>query len=91
MCDADEALRHIVSGEHFDVILCDVMMAGISGQEFFERLHAARSELADRVVFITGGATNGLAQRFLDTITNERLDKPFDLMALRAMVARVTA
>jgi DNA-binding NtrC family response regulator len=53
---AREGLRQIELDPKFDLILCDVAMAEISGQEFFERLGDVSPELRDRVVFMSGGA-----------------------------------
>jgi hypothetical protein len=38
------------------------------------------------MVFLTGGAFTPRARTFLDGVANPRLDKPFDMQALRAVV-----
>ena len=44
------------------------------------------------MVFMTGGAFTTHARDFLDRVPNARVDKPFDVRALRALVrARVEA
>ena len=78
----------LLAGEWFDAILCDLSMPHLRGDELFEELRPARPALADRFVFLTGGATEPGAEELLATIPNEQLDKPLDLRALRAIVHR---
>lgn len=90
--DARAALRRLADREHFDVILCDLMMPEMTGMDF----HAAAARLVPgvlpRVVYLTGGAFTPRARAFLDTIPNARVDKPFEEDALRRLVrARVQA
>jgi hypothetical protein len=40
------------------------------------------------MVFITGGAFTPAANEFLERVPNERLDKPFEPAAVRALVER---
>lgn len=84
---AREALELICSGKHFDVILSDLMMPEMSGVEFYMQLAARCPEAAERVVFISGAFT-AATEDFLSSIPNERLEKPFDASAVRALVQR---
>jgi hypothetical protein len=54
--------------------------------DFFAQLSAAREDLASRVVFLTGGAFGPRAQAFLEQTSNPRIEKPFQLQALRAFI-----
>jgi signal transduction histidine kinase/DNA-binding response OmpR family regulator len=84
---ADEALVAIAAGEHFDVILCDVMMPVVTGMDFFYRLDVEKKEQAERVVFLTGGVFSERASKFLEAIPKGRLlEKPFDSDDLKALV-----
>ena len=88
LTDPNEALAPDRGGERFDVILCDLMMP----QSPAWTLHAAapagaRPTRPTRIVFITGGAfTVHRPATFLDEVANARLEKPFDLTNLRALV-----
>ena len=84
--DADSALERITSGQDFDVVICDLMMPVKTGVEFFADLSAHAPEHAGRVIFLTGGAFTVKAREFLDKVTNPRLEKPFEMPALRALV-----
>ena len=85
---ATEAMALLEAGERFDVVLCDLMMPQITGMEFFASLEAYDAAQAAKVVFMTGGAFTEKARTFLDQVSNERIDKPFDIKALRALVNR---
>ncbi|HEX4384337.1 MAG TPA: PAS domain S-box protein, partial [Myxococcales bacterium] len=85
--DAREALEWIAAGDQFDLILCDMMMPLMTGMEFYTRLAAVAPHQADRIVFMTGGAFTPRAREFLARLPNLRLEKPFDLGHILAMVS----
>jgi PAS domain S-box-containing protein len=85
---AKAALDLFAAGKDFDVILSDLMMPGMSGMEFHAALSGLHPRMASRVVFVTGGAFTPEANAFLDRVPNERMEKPFDFLALRAMVQK---
>ena len=70
------------------MVLCDLSMPVVSGEQLYARLRAVAPEQAARVVFVTGGAVAPGAREFLEASTNERLDKPIDVARLRALVRR---
>ncbi len=87
--DAREALTLLLQGLSFDLILCDVMMPGMSGVDFHVALTQYRPELVERVVFITGGAFTPRAEQFLETVGNRRLTKPIAEETLRELIAEL--
>lgn len=89
LLDARQALELLERDAAFDVIICDIMMPYMSGIEFFENLRQRYPELTSRVVFMTGGAFHAPAQRFLRTLANPTLDKPFETRALQEAIAQV--
>jgi PAS domain S-box-containing protein len=84
--DAAEALRRIEAGESFDVVLCDLMMPFMTGMALHAALTRSRSDHAERMIFLTGGAFTDAGREFLDSVPNARLEKPFTLQTLRALV-----
>jgi PAS domain S-box-containing protein len=84
--DAREALADIDRGATYDVILCDLMMPGMTGMGLHEALARSRPELAERMVFLTGGAFTEAARAFLDRVPNLRMEKPIGLSDLRGLV-----
>ena len=87
--DARTALEQIARGEQFDVILCDLMMPNMTGMEFHEELSRLAPTVAERVIFMTGGAFVPAAREFLDRVDLPRLEKPVDVPALRAILRTV--
>jgi CheY-like chemotaxis protein len=86
-CDrVREALGLIERGERFDVILCDLMMPELGGPDFHAALSRTRPELAESMIFLTGGAFTQRARDFLDQTTHQRVEKPFDPQHLRALI-----
>jgi CheY-like chemotaxis protein/two-component sensor histidine kinase len=86
LTSAREALARLTSREHFDVILCDLMMPEMTGMDLYAELANRAPERIERMVFITGGAFSASARSFLDEVPNQRLEKPFDTQNLRATV-----
>ena len=83
---AREARDLFAAGEHFDVTLCDLLMPEESGMQLFEHVLRERPELAPRFIFMTGGAFLPEAERFLQKISNPRIEKPFEVAAVRRLV-----
>jgi CheY-like chemotaxis protein/anti-sigma regulatory factor (Ser/Thr protein kinase) len=73
----------------FDVILCDLMMPGMSGMDLYERIRQLYPGLEQRMVFMTGGVSLDRAREFLATITNLTFEKPFDFDELRNTLRRL--
>jgi DNA-binding response OmpR family regulator len=63
------------NGNHYDLILLDVHLPGISGDEIYQNIMQKHPELLDRVLFVTGYRED-LDERFPDLDLNV-LDKPF--------------
>lgn len=84
-----DAVAAIEAAPQFDLVLSDVMMPEQSGVDFFRILQERFAALADRVVFMSGGAFTPAAQVFLEG--RRRLDKPFDARQVRELVASAIA
>ena len=81
-----EALARLVDDPDFDVVLCDLMMPDLTGMDLFEEIRAIRPDLAERFVFMTGGALTGRVEEFFQRYPNRCIQKPFDLTELRSLV-----
>jgi CheY-like chemotaxis protein len=84
--NAVEALRRLEAGERYDAIVCDLMMPRLSGMEFHRRVLRDFPDLADKIVFFTGGAFTPKAREFLRNVPNQRVDKPVAGDELRAVI-----
>ena len=78
--------RDILARESFDLVLCDLMMPGVSGMDLHEWLEARAPQAADRMVFMTGGVFTDAARDFLEKVPNRRIEKPFDTRDLLRLI-----
>lgn len=76
--DGSAAYDILQSDTRFDVILCDLMMPGLSGADLYRRVSALHPELEPRFIFMTGGSLNELGDAFVESVRNRMLTKPFD-------------
>ena len=84
---ARAALRRLAEGARYDLILCDLMMPQMSGIDLYQELLARAPELAERMLFITGGAFTPRARQFLEESRRPWLEKPLGPEQLRRFVA----
>jgi signal transduction histidine kinase len=83
---ADQALQRMAAGERFDVILCDLLMPQMTGMDFHDALKNVDADQVNKIIFLTGGAFTPRARTFLAEIPNQRIEKPFDPIHLRALI-----
>ena len=72
--------------ERYEVIVCDLMMPELSGRELHQWIREVAPGHESRIVFMTGGAFSGWAQRFLREIDNRCVQKPFGTNELIAAI-----
>jgi signal transduction histidine kinase/CheY-like chemotaxis protein len=75
----------------FDVVISDLRMPGMSGQELFDRLKELEPTLSRRVIFTTGDVASQETQGFLKASGSPCLQKPFDLNEVRSLVQKIVA
>jgi signal transduction histidine kinase len=83
---AEEAFTQLAADDVFDVILCDLQMPKIGGPGVLDRIKHEWPHLADRMIFMTGGAFTPESREFIDHATHIILTKPFPLEELRAAI-----
>jgi CheY-like chemotaxis protein len=84
-----EALKKLSDEGPFDLIVCDLMMPEMTGMELHRAVVERQPEIADRFVFLTGGAYTEAAKSFLASVENPKLDKPIQPNLLRSVVTSV--
>jgi two-component system NtrC family sensor kinase len=72
--------------ERYDVIISDLKMPGMSGQDLYEEVRRRSPELASRIIFSTGDTVSEETRRFLESSGNMYVQKPFELDAMRTKV-----
>lgn len=83
-----DALATIARSAAFDVIVCDLMMPGMTGMDLHAELASSDPDLARRMVFMTGGAVLPRAREFIDQVEHPCLEKPFQVDRLRELIAQ---
>jgi len=81
-----EALGLVNAGQRFDVILSDLMMPEMSGEELLSALREAAPDQAARMVIMTGGAFTQRSEDFLGSLALPHLTKPLTLENLRTAI-----
>jgi len=89
--NAAEGLEKLVSGELPELVLCDLMMPGMTGIDLYEALAKARPEAIPRLVFMTGGTFTGPAEDFVTSTTCPVMQKPIPMEVLQGLVADALA
>jgi len=85
-----EALDRMMAGERFDVIVCDLTMPYMTGEQLYREIESRfGADVAARILFVTGGALSEEGNAFLQSVRNPLLFKPFDPAELRGQVRRV--
>ena len=87
--NALEAIERIHRNPWYDLILCDVMMPDMPGEQVYESIATSHPGLERRFVFMTGGAFTRRAQAFLERVPNPQLRKPFQAHDIEVQLALV--
>ena len=82
----DDAVAKL-SSRPFDFVLCDLLLPGRSGIELFHHARTTMIDVDARFVFMTGAIASAAVLEFLETVPNERIEKPFDGTTLLAAFA----
>jgi CheY-like chemotaxis protein len=70
----------------FDLVICDVRMPGMDGQEFFAALQRMESPLCKHILFVTGDGVAARTQEFLAQHRLPHVAKPFRVEELSVAV-----
>ncbi len=81
-----EALDHLAASAEYDVVVSDLLMPGVTGIDLWKALRERAPGLADRMIFLTGGAFTPASSEFVEAHREACLPKPFELGRLRELV-----
>ncbi|MDX9720842.1 MAG: ATP-binding protein [Myxococcota bacterium] len=84
-----EAMALLEHERDFDAVFCDLMMSEVSGMELFAWVHERWPQLAERFVFVSGGAFTPLSRQHLASVDNPRLEKPFTSRQVYAILRSI--
>lgn len=82
-----DALARLDEDPDFDAIVCDLMMPETDGKSFYDRVQRSHPGLADRIVFMSGGAFTPRLRKFAAAVSNPVLQKPVTREDLEATLA----
>jgi PAS domain S-box-containing protein len=83
--------RALLDRNEYDVVLLDLRMPDLGGDDLYRELVQRDPRHAGRVVFVTGDTHNTQARRFLAEAGRPSVSKPFQLDDLATVVAGVTS
>jgi len=78
--------QNMIGQNQYDLLLIDIRLPEMGGEELYQWLHEKYPQLAGRVIFTTGSVIGGDIQSFLEQTARPSLDKPFTPSELRAIV-----
>jgi signal transduction histidine kinase/DNA-binding response OmpR family regulator len=78
----------ILATEKFDIVLCDLIMPGMTGMQLFETVRERDPAQAARFVFLTGGTSSPEARSFLLGVDSPRAYKPLGADEIVRLIAR---
>jgi len=82
-----EAIARLAADTSFDAIVCDLQMNDGTGVDVYEYLTECAPDLAQRVIFMTGGAFTQRSREFLGRCPQPVLEKPFEAARLATLVS----
>jgi DNA-binding NtrC family response regulator len=88
---ASHALELLLGETRVDVIVCDILMPGMSGMDLHRELAEKRPEMAKRILFMSGASCLPGVIEFLASVRSPCVDKPIDVPRLSAMIREISA
>jgi CheY-like chemotaxis protein len=88
--DGDEAWKQLIEHD-FDLVITDLCMPNVCGQELYERVAEERPDLMRRFVFATGDLARQETLAFLNGLPNRILTKPLEAETVRRVLSQALA
>ncbi len=88
LASTGERALELISERPFDLVLCDLIMPGMTGMALFAEVNRRAPGQAARFVFLTGGTSSAEAREFLGAVQNPRAFKPLHSDELVQLVDR---
>jgi CheY-like chemotaxis protein len=84
--DGKEALEKINNGQHYSVIMLDLILPGLSGMEILDHLRDNNPAMLNRTIVLTG-ASGGVLKAVDTSSVHAVIRKPFDIQDVLHLTA----
>jgi two-component system NtrC family sensor kinase len=84
--DNGAAAAEKVRNNHYDAVVSDVRMPQMNGIQLYDEILAARPELAQRVLFVTGDLIDPDTLAFVERIGARTIAKPLDIQQVLRVI-----
>lgn len=88
--DGEEAWQRL-GEDDYDLVIADLRMPNLSGQQLYERVAEARPDLLRRFVFATGDLVRPETMEFLQGLPNRILQKPLEVETVRRVLGQAVS
>ena len=85
---AEAAFELLEKEKNIDLILCDVIMPGMSGVDFYKKLKNEMPMLAKRLIFCSGSGFGSSSREIRDIYDNVFIEKPISMLKLKECIER---
>ena len=79
------AALELINQNDYDLIFTDIKMPGMDGRQLYNHIMSKNTDLAKRMIFMTGYALSSDMQAFLHGSGHRHIEKPFDINTLREL------
>jgi CheY-like chemotaxis protein len=87
---SDDAINRLLSDSPPAVVVCDVMMPGLTGADIYRRAVMLDARWANKFVFVTGAASTPAVAEFLNTLDVRVFHKPISTDRLLDTLKQMT-
>jgi two-component system NtrC family sensor kinase len=84
-----EAALDALAKQEYDMIICDVRMPGMGGQQLYQLLRKENPALLKRLIFTTGDTISNSTRAFLQNVETPHVSKPFTIGDLQRAIEQV--
>lgn len=89
MAEDGEKGIELLESRDYDIVITDMKMPGLSGQNLYNYIQKNLPELIDKIIFITGDVLGQETQNFLNITGAKFIEKPFVIEQLLAFLSEL--
>ena len=89
MAENGNSVMEMTDLDEYDLIMLDVRMPGVGSETLFDHIRGVSNDISNRILYITGDATNPDTRAFIAATGSPVLTKPFTIEDLLTAVRRI--